>query len=178
MFLIWGFGNGVKKTKVLVRDCCGACGHIAVMNIIKTYACGTIFFIPIIKCNTKYYIQCPHCGAGRRISKQEFKQLNAQFETCGNVIDINSNIVEINSVNKDIKPVIETKPQEQEKSLNTLISEEIDKTMAKVKANQNYILTEDKINKLKVALKQNLTKKFGEEQIVNIAVDEYFKKVK
>jgi MoaA/NifB/PqqE/SkfB family radical SAM enzyme len=60
----------------------------------------------------------------------------------------------------------------------TLINEEIDKTMEKVKANENYVLTEDKINKLKVALKQNLTKKFGEEVIVNIAVDEYFKKLK
>ena len=136
-----------------------------------------MFFIPIICWGTKYFIVCPRCGAGRQISKQEFNDLRNAYKTTGQPVQLTANNVQNNVVVEEVRPVVETKPQVQEKSLNTLITEEIDKTMAKIKSNENYVLTEDKINKLKIALKQNLTKKFGEERIVEIAIEQYFSKL-
>lgn len=175
MFILWGFGTRNNNTKVLISDYCDVCGHSNVMTIHKTFYCFTLFLIPIITWGTKYFIVCPRCGAGRQISKQEFNNLKKRYKSTGQVVSLNSNVVNNNMAEETVNDV---KTQIQEKSLNTKIVEEIDKTMAKIKANSNYTLTEEKINKLKNALKQNLTKKFGEEQIVNIAVDEYFKKVR
>ena len=56
MFLIWGGGHREKETKYFVADICDQCGTIGKKGITKTYFCGTIFFIPVIVCNKKYFV--------------------------------------------------------------------------------------------------------------------------
>ncbi|MBP3581946.1 MAG: zinc-ribbon domain-containing protein, partial [Clostridia bacterium] len=70
MFFIWGFGKRSNYTGELVKDTCGNCGTEQNMNILTEYNYGSLFFIPILKMNRKYYIVCQHCGAGKQIGKK------------------------------------------------------------------------------------------------------------
>ena len=172
MFFIWGFGKNRNYTSELVKDVCGNCGTKQNMNILTEYNYGSLFFIPILKTNRKYYVVCPHCGAGKQISKNEFKTIKASNR---NGLIYEQKEITIKS---ESKLSIETSAKTETKSVNSAeIPAEIDSIVKKLQE-RNYIITPDKLGRFKPILKEQVMKKFNNEQEVDAVIDEYFKDIK
>ena len=172
MFFIWGFGKRSNYTGELVKDTCGNCGTEQNMNILTEYNYGSLFFIPILKMRRKYYIVCPHCGAGKQISKKEFKAIKAANR---NGLVYEQKDITIKS---EPKLAIETSAKPETKNTNGAeIVAEIDRIVKKLEE-RNYIITPDKLGRFKPVLKEQVMKKFNNEQEVDVAIDEYFKDIK
>ncbi len=198
MFIIWGVDNKKKLLKFMVQATCGNCSTRCNMNIVKTYTCGTIFFIPVFVCKTKYFLVCPACGSVRQITKKQFKELKNAYKN-GNVeyididnekavqqirgesyqtIDNQQKVQQIQSknyeaINNNNNNNNNTENDEQI-AVHNAITAEIEKTLAKVR-NNNYTITSEKMLKLKQALKQMLVKKY-DATIVEETVENYFLK--
>lgn len=182
MFIIWGVGSRQKVSKFLVDTVCENCGSHCHMNLIKRYKCGTIFFIPIIKANTKYFILCPTCGTLKQITKQEFKELNQQFKTTGNSVVCLNNAQSQQSNNyyksaSAYNSLNRANLEDDAPSMHTLITQDIDKQIERIKQ-KNYKLTPQNIERLKPALKQLLIKKYDNEFIVESSINDYFNHLK
>lgn len=173
MFVIWGFGSRRKYTDVLVKDTCDACGTQQNMNILMDYGCFTLFFIPVIKFGKKYYEVCPHCGAGRQLTKKEFKAIKAASKK-GLVYETKDITVK---KEPEIVLELESKAEAKETSVqNNEIKQEIDRIIEKLKE-KNYELTADKIARFKPVLKEQLMKKFANEKEVDAVIEAYFKNI-
>ncbi len=171
MFVIWGIGTRRQYTNVLVKDTCSECGTTQNMNILTQYGCGTLFFIPIIKVNRKYFEVCPNCGAGKQITKKEFKQIKENSK--------NGLVYEATDVTITTEPTlgIENSAKEEIVSSDKAITAEIDSLVKKLQE-KNYVITAEKLGKFKPILKEQLMKKFNNEKDVDIAIEEYFKDMK
>ena len=171
MFIIWGIGTRRQYTNVLVKDTCSECGTTQNMNILTQYGCGTLFFIPIIKVNRKYYEVCPNCGAGKQISKKEFKLIKASSK--------NGLVYEATDVIVTSKPTLGIEKSEKVEVIpsDKSIIAEIDNLVKKLQE-KNYVITAEKLSKFKPILKEQLMKKFNNEKDVDIAIEEYFKDMK
>lgn len=73
MIFIFGFGEP-KTTEIGLSDelKCGSCEKKAFHHLAKVTEWVSIFFIKIIPQKSTYYLVCPHCGKGNRISKEDF----------------------------------------------------------------------------------------------------------
>ena len=171
MFVIWGIGSRRKYTNVFVKDTCDRCGTTENINIIADYKCGTIFFIPVFKFNKKYYEVCPNCGSFKEISKSQFKEIKAANRN-GLVYEEKDVIVSA----KPVEAIEYTATQEISKSQNSKeeVTKEINEIVKKLKEKE-YVLTSDKVDKFKQVLKEQLMKKFKDEQLIDEAIDDYFK---
>ncbi len=170
MFFIWGIGTRRKLTNVYVKEICGQCGTTQNMNILTQYGCATLFFVPIIKMNRKYFVVCPHCSASKQISKAEFKTIKNRNKN-GLVFETKDIVV-----NKTETKLVESK--QDEKLIATPLKEEIVKEIDSIikKLNEkNFVLTSEKVGKFKVVLKEQLLKKFNDEELINVVIEEYFK---
>ncbi len=164
MFYIWGFGKARKNTGVLVQESCNKCGTSQKMNIVMEYSYGSLFFIPIVKLNKKFFVICPGCGAYKQISKQEFKEIK---RANNNALIYKSADVVVNE--EKIEPLANENFE-----LKNKIIKEIDSIIKQLKE-RNYVLTEQKLPNFKVVLKEQLLKTFDNEQVVDETVEEYFK---
>jgi uncharacterized Zn finger protein (UPF0148 family) len=164
MFYIWGIGRARKNTKVLVQETCNNCGTSQNMNIITEYGYGSLFFIPILKFNKKYYVVCPGCGAYKKISKREFKAIKKQNQNA--LVYEQSEVV----VSKEEPMAID-----ETSTLKADIVKEIESLIAQLKE-KNYVLTDEKLPHFKQVLKEQLLKTFNNEQVVDETIEEYFKK--
>ena len=172
MFVLWGFGRRSNYTGELVKDICGGCGTTQNMNILTEYNYGSIFFVPIIKLNRKYYIVCPRCGAGKQISKSEFKAIKAANRR-GLIYEPQDVVVK-----KEEKTLIENVSKiEEPKNLEADIIAEID-SLVKLLKEKNYVITPEKHDKFKIVLKEQLKKKFNDEKMIDEAIDKYLKNMK
>ena len=174
MFVIWGFGGRRKYTDVVTKDTCGACGTEQVMNIIVDYGCFTLFFVPIIKFGKKYYEVCPHCGAGRQITKREYNAIKAANRN--GLIYGAKDVVVKSEPTQMIEVKAETTSAANTSNSNA-IKQEIDKIIKQLEE-RNYVLTADKLVRFKPVLKEQLMKKFSDESEVNAVIEEYFKDIK
>lgn len=59
----------------MVTLVCGRCGNPAAHAVRKRITRFTLFFVPLFPVSTSYATQCTFCGAERRISEQEARQL-------------------------------------------------------------------------------------------------------
>lgn len=160
MFLIYGARNRQKVKKPLVVATCKGCGKESVKHTIKTDTCGTIFFIPIIVANSKYYIGCPECGTLERITKKKYKaikQLNKEKEVVY-MSDVES------LLGQQTPASVSTKDK---------MIKDIDEIMKKL-AGISYEATAENKDRLKQAIKQNLAKTYSDEKLISKTVDAYF----
>lgn len=198
MFIIWGSGKRKKVTKYTIPDMCGCCGTGAHMNIIKIYNYGHIFYIPIFTCNKKYYVECPKCGAARQMTKEEFKQVKLAYKNgqmpANQATPIpqqqaqplqDQNPVEIPQPQQSMGIVAEQQPVEQlvKEKPNTqaprqaivekLIWQDIDKVMANL-VSKDLVQDNEKFNMFIGSLKMSLFKKYGDANVINKVIAEYF----
>lgn len=171
MFVIWGFGSRRKYTDVVTKDTCGACGTEQVMSVVMDYGCFTLFFIPIIKFGKKYYEVCPHCGAGRQITKREYKAIKAANR---NGLVYGARDVVVKSEQPQMIEVKAETTSAASTSNSSAIKQEIDKIIKQLEE-RNYVLSADKVARFKPVLKEQLMKKFSNESEVDAAIEEYFK---
>ena len=69
MFFIIDVIPGMKILKVL-QGTCRSCGQIGSLELIKTYQCLRLFFIPIFKWHTEYFIR-HSCGAMMAVTEDD-----------------------------------------------------------------------------------------------------------
>ncbi|MBP3581670.1 MAG: hypothetical protein J6J33_02840, partial [Clostridia bacterium] len=82
------------------------------------------------------------------------------------------------TIKSEPKLAIETSAKPEQKSKNSAeITAEIDSIVKKLEE-KNYIVTPDKLGRFKPVLKEQVMKKFNNEQEVDAAIDEYFKDIK
>ncbi len=84
MFFILGISKGERKLNFVQTFVCSACGKFGRFEAYMTYTYFTLFFIPLFRWNTEYYVVSSCCGTvysidkalGKRIQKGEEIHLN------------------------------------------------------------------------------------------------------
>lgn len=84
MFFIMGISQGNKKLSYDQLVICKSCGQYGHIEVYMTYMYLSLFFLPIIKWNRRYYIRMSCCGAscpidaalGRAIKNGEITELD------------------------------------------------------------------------------------------------------
>lgn len=79
MFFIIGVSDKRKDLEFIQSILCRACGNYGRYNVFMTYTALSLFFIPIIKWNRRYYVRSSCCGRiyeldpqiGKRIERGE-----------------------------------------------------------------------------------------------------------
>ena len=79
MFFVFGISTKEKKFDFYQTTICKSCGSYGRLEAFMTYSYFSLFFIPIIKWNKKYYVRSTCCGSlysideelGKRISRGE-----------------------------------------------------------------------------------------------------------
>ncbi|WP_053985619.1 zinc ribbon domain-containing protein [Niameybacter massiliensis] len=69
MFFIIDIMPGLKVLKLLVGTC-RSCHHNGDLELIKTYQCLRLFFIPVFKWHTRYFLR-HSCGAMMAVSEED-----------------------------------------------------------------------------------------------------------
>ncbi|SKC03020.1 hypothetical protein SAMN06296386_11484 [Lachnospiraceae bacterium] len=80
MFLIMGMSSGRKVFNFNQLTTCAVCGQYGRYNVFMTYKVFTIFFIPTIKWNKRYYVQTSCCGTIYELDREIGKMI-AKGET-------------------------------------------------------------------------------------------------
>ena len=62
MFFIMGVGPKQKQLSYNELFVCNDCGKYGRYEVFLTYMCFSLFFIPLIKWNKKYYVRANCCG--------------------------------------------------------------------------------------------------------------------
>lgn len=84
MLLIMGISSGEKKLAFEQNVICPCCGRYGRLEVYMTYMYFSLFFIPIIKWNKRYYVRTSCChaaceiggGLGHSIAKGEASELD------------------------------------------------------------------------------------------------------
>lgn len=96
MFFVFGISSKEQEIDFTQTTVCPSCGSYGRYDVFMTYTHFSLFFIPIIKWNRKYYVRTTCCGSlysidsdlGRAISRGEKTNIN---ESDLNPIRINHN---------------------------------------------------------------------------------------
>lgn len=75
MFFVFGTDARQKEVKRLDKFLCKRCNEESSASVIRAYKCFHLFFIPIIKYRSMYYIQCEDCGAVHELSDEKAKAI-------------------------------------------------------------------------------------------------------
>ena len=73
MFFIMGISQGNKELSFTngSMNICKSCGSYTTYKVFMTYMYLSIFFIPLIKWNTKFYVQSPCCDSIFLLNKEK-----------------------------------------------------------------------------------------------------------
>lgn len=63
MFFIFGISTKEKDIDFVQTIVCSSCGSYGRLEVFMTYTYFSLFFIPIIKWNKKYYVKSTCCGS-------------------------------------------------------------------------------------------------------------------
>lgn len=75
MFFIMGMNSGRKDLKFSQMIICDQCGQYGRLSVFYTCTVLSLFFIPILKWNKKYYVQAECCGALYQLDAQIGRQI-------------------------------------------------------------------------------------------------------
>lgn len=93
MFFIFGISSKEKELDFSQTTLCKTCGSYGRLEAFMTYSYFSLFFIPIIKWNKKYYIRSTCCGSLYSIDEELGKAIargeNIKIED-KDLIDTNS----------------------------------------------------------------------------------------
>ena len=78
MFFVFGINNQFKELNINQNIFCNVCGNYGHYKAFVTYMVFSIFFIPIIKWNKKYYLQTSCCDTVYEINKDTGKKLELE----------------------------------------------------------------------------------------------------
>lgn len=70
MFLIFGITQGEKRLGFDQTAVCPCCGRYGRYEVFMTYMCFSLFFIPIVKWNKRYYVKTICCHAVCEIDRE------------------------------------------------------------------------------------------------------------
>ena len=73
MFFIMGITEGRKRFEQLVHIICPYCSNAGKAVVYMTYSCLSLFFIPTIKWNRKYYVEMECCGSLYMLNEEKGK---------------------------------------------------------------------------------------------------------
>lgn len=76
MFFICGINQGRKLFDYSKTVICGQCGGYGRYQVFMTYSYFSIFFIPIIKWDRRYYVQMSCCNTIYELNTEKGKQLS------------------------------------------------------------------------------------------------------
>ncbi|ROR28738.1 zinc ribbon family protein [Mobilisporobacter senegalensis] len=84
MFFIMGISSGQKKLGFVQTILCNRCGSYGRYEVYVTYTYLSLFFIPVLKWNKKYYVKSTCCNSiynielelGKRIARGECTNIN------------------------------------------------------------------------------------------------------
>jgi hypothetical protein len=76
MFFICGINQGRKLFDYSKTVICGLCGGYGRYQVFMTYSYFSIFFIPIIKWDRRYYVQMSCCNTIYELNTEKGKQLS------------------------------------------------------------------------------------------------------
>lgn len=79
MLYFFGFGNRYKAEEGCGNEQCSICNMNTGAHLAKKYFEFSLFFVPLIRAGTKYYIDCDRCGNSRQITKCEYKARKQEF---------------------------------------------------------------------------------------------------
>lgn len=92
MFFIFGISSKEKDLDFSQTTICKTCGSYGRLEAFMTYTYFSLFFIPIIKWNKKYFIRSTCCGTIYSIEEE----LGKSIERGRNVIIEDSDLININ----------------------------------------------------------------------------------
>jgi len=102
MFFIMGISSKEKKLDFDQMEICSCCGRYGHIEVYMTYMYFSLFFIPLIKWNRRYFVRMTCCNAACEISSQlgkdiaegkvkhidlsdlHFTEGNSQYKRCSN----------------------------------------------------------------------------------------------
>lgn len=70
MFFVFGISNKEKKLEFNQTIICTQCGKYGRYEVIMEYMYLSLFFIPVLKWNKKFYVRSTCCGSIYLISKE------------------------------------------------------------------------------------------------------------
>lgn len=73
--ILYGWRSFLKVLCALGQGVCPRCGNQAVWQLVRKRHWFTLFFIPLIPYRTEYFMACPVCRAGKKLTKQEAKAI-------------------------------------------------------------------------------------------------------
>lgn len=81
MFFIFGISQGEKKLDYVQTMLCSRCGQFGRLELYMTYMYFSLFFIPILRWNKKYYLKSTCCNTLYEIDKELGKNLRKKEAT-------------------------------------------------------------------------------------------------
>lgn len=75
MFFIFGVDPREKQLEFDQAMICPCCGRFGRYALFMTYMCFSLFFIPVVKWNRRYFIRASCCRAEAEISRELAEQL-------------------------------------------------------------------------------------------------------
>jgi hypothetical protein len=76
MFFIFGIANGEKKIEFVQTMVCSRCGQFGRLEAFMTYMYFSLFFIPILRWNKRYYIKSSCCNTVYEIDRELGKRIH------------------------------------------------------------------------------------------------------
>lgn len=92
MFFIFGISSKERDLDFSQTTICKTCGSYGRLEAFMTYTYFSLFFIPIIKWNKKYFIRSTCCGSIYSIEEE----LGKSIERGRNVVIEDSDLININ----------------------------------------------------------------------------------
>lgn len=83
MIIIWGSKDFNKVLCQTGPYTCTNCSNPTPFNLVRVARWFTLFWIPIFPYSFKYYHFCPVCNQGVQLTKQQAKDMQAQFTPQG-----------------------------------------------------------------------------------------------
>jgi len=75
VLFIMGINTGRKELYLSQEIQCPHCGQYGRYTVYMTYTVLSLFFIPVLKWNRRYYVTCSHCQTSWELDKETGKRI-------------------------------------------------------------------------------------------------------